>query len=266
MQHKLRHSNLARPSRTRPLQVLAAAWCGFALCALSSGCNREEAPAFDLPAAMGADFRADIDTLSARLGPPQSQNTNELGLPTRVWKKGNATLTAAYKATSKRVVSLSVVARTEQEALRDDAKLKLLRAATLPENEGGGAYSVEWIEAPERPTFAVGFRVVPVPRTHKVALRVNGTPSILTISFQPTTATAEGSAQVGTGAPFETIPPWQTTLENVPDDAKIVLQSRIVQNLEPQKAFEMQVQIEVDGKLVRDQKSKGLPLSVDYEL
>ena len=230
------------------------------------GCNREQAPAFDLPTAMGADFRADIETLSARLGPPQSQGTNESGLPTRVWKKDGATLTAAYKATSKRVVSLSVIARSDSEALRDDAKMKLLRAVTLPENEGAGSYSVEWIEASERPTFSVGFRVVPVPRTHRVALRVNGTPSILTISFQPTTATSGGGAQPGSGAPFEAVPPWQTTLENVPDDAKIVLQSRIVQNLEPQKAFEMQVQIEVDGKLVRDQKSKGLPLSVDYEL
>lgn len=244
-------------------QVLAAA---ILSCALSGGCKREAPPAFDLPAAMGADFHPDIDTFSARLGPPQSQGTSEAGLPTRVWHKDNATLTAAYKATSKRVVSLSVIARADAEAVRDDDKLKLLRAATLPENEGSGAYSVEWIEASERPTFVVGFRVVPVPRTHRVALRVNGTQAILTVSFQPTTATSGGGAQPGSGAPFETIAPWQTTLEAVPDDSKIVLQSRIVRNLDPSGAFEMQTQIEVDGKLVRDQKSTGAPLGVDYEL
>lgn len=263
MQHKLRPSNLARLSRTRLLQVLAAAWCGLALCALSSGCNREEAPAFDLPAAMGADFRADIDTLSARLGPPQGQNTNESGLPTRVWKKGNATLTAAYKATSKRVVSLSVIARPDAEALRDDAKLKLLRAATLPENEGSGAYSVEWIEAPERPTFMVGFRVVPMPRTHRVVLRVLGTNATLSVSFQPTTTLPPDDIEAR-GA-FMTIPPWEKSFD-APDDARIVLQSRIEQNNVEGSPFEMRLQIEVDGKLVRDQKSTGLPLSVDYEL
>lgn len=215
---------------------------------------------------MGADFHSDIDTLSARLGPPQSQGTSESGLPTRVWQKEGSTLTAAYKATSKRVVSLSVIARPDAEAVRDDAKLKLLRAGTLPENESSGSYAVEWIEAQDRPTFSVGFRVIPVPRTHKVALRINGTQAILTVAFQPSTATSGAGAQPGNGAPFDTFAPWQTMLEAVPDDAKIVLQSRIVKNLDPSGAFEMQAQIEVDGKLVRDQKSKGAPISVDYEL
>jgi len=239
---------------------------------LAGGCKREPPPAFDLPGAMGADFHADIDALAARLGPPQSQGTSQNGLPTRVWQKDGATLTAAYKPGSKRVLSLSVIVRADAEAVSDEGKLKLLQAATLPENEGSGAYSVEWIEARDRPTYDVGFRVIPAPRTHRVALHVSGTNALLSITFQPSTTAAGsqgsqgGAPEAGSGAPFMTSPPWQTTLEAVPDDARIVLQSRIFRNLDPSGLFSMRAQIEVDGKLVRDQESKGPPLSLDYEL
>ncbi len=262
------------------LQVLAAhsyraplfarlALCLLLACLTAGGCKREAPPAFDLPTAMGADFHADIDALSSHLGPPQSQSTSDNGLPTRTWQKDGATLTATYKATSKRVVSLSVIARQDAVAVSDEGKFKLLQAAALPENEGSGGYSVEWIEARDRPTYNVGFRIVPSPRTHKVALRISGTNALLTISFQPSTTAQSnpgGSSNAGSGAPFMTLPPWQTTLEAVPDDAKVVLQSRIFKNMDPSGQFSMRAQIEVDGKLVRDQESKGLPLSVDYEL
>jgi hypothetical protein len=248
----------------RQTQVLAAlALCLLLLCA-ASGCSRESPPAFDLPAAAGADFRADIDALTSRLGKPQSETPPQNGVATRTWSKDSVSLSASFKEVSRRVVNIAVTARADADALGDEGKLKMLRAANLPENEGGAGYSIEWIEARDRPTFYTGFRVVPAPRTHRITLRATGTDAILSIAFAP--ATAAPSVPGGApGGPFEAATPWETSFE-APDDARIVLSSRIFESIDKKTPFFMRLQIEVDGKIVRDQTSKGLPLTIEYEI
>jgi len=225
--------------------------CAIIFCILASGCGaRDDGPAFDVPALLGKN----IDEVSAILGAPSADNPNESGAPQRVWDKGGKTLTVTWKPSSKRVVDFALIARADENALSEEEKAKLLSVGQLPENDA--RYSLEWIEAKERPLFYVGARVVPAPQTHNVVLKLTGSEALVKMSYQPAPATG--------GAIVDLLP--REFAFTAPDDTHISLAAELEKNLGRVGVFEMKGEIRVDGKLVKEATSKGLPLALDYDI
>ena len=222
------------------------------MCVFACGCggSSDDGPAFDVPALLGKN----IDEVTTILGAPSAESKSESGAPQRVWSKDDKTLTVTWKPSSKRVLDLTLIARADENALRDEDKAKLLPVGQLLENDA--RYSLEWIEAKERPLFYVGARVVPAPQTHNVVLKLTGTSALVKMSYQPAPET---------GGTVLDLLPREFTL-TAPDDAHISLAAELEKNLGKVGVFEMKGEIWVDGKLVNQATSKGLPLALDYEI
>jgi hypothetical protein len=238
------------------MQVLAPRLCRLAavllLALCFSGCGRKGIePVFDVPSLLGRD----IEGATRALGKPTREETSESGAPRRVWVKDGVSLAAEWKPSSGRVLRWTLLVREPKNALRDEDKAQLLKAARAGESDA--RYSVEYVEAPERPTFSVGAYIIPAPRQHEVTFRVTGTEALLEVVTQP--------ARTPQGETFVTLPPWQSAFQ-ASDDTRLSLYSRIVRNQVEGSPFSMRVEIIVDGKVVKEATSTGAPVSVEYEL
>lgn len=218
----------------------------FCLSLSLAGCNRAPAPPpFDVPALIGQP----IDAVTQRLGAPTAQSAGE-----RSWTREGTTLSAQFRPNG-RVTALTLTSREADRAVREGEQEKLLQPGRLPANAPG--YSLEWIEAPERPLFYTGVKITPAPRNYKVELRLSGG-----------SAMVEASYALGGPAPqaetFLTIAPWNLEA-TLPDDATIQFQSRLYKKRMP-GAAPMKVEILVDGKVVASQDSQGRKVACAYEL
>ena len=162
----------------------------WALCALAlglattGGCRKAPVPPpFDVPALIGLP----IEALTQRMGAPDAANPGAPNPNQRTWTRNGATLTATFKPVSGRVTSLEMIARPAADAVRDGEQEKLLQAGRLSQSDA--RYSVDWIEAPERPLFYNGVKITPAPRTYQVQLRVTGSAELLQVSYQMSGAT-----------------------------------------------------------------------------
>ena len=202
-----------------------------------SGCQNAPAPpAFDVPTLIGLP----IGDLVEKLGAPSvSTDPNQ-----RIWKKGDATLTATFKPVSGRVTEMNLIARAPENAVRDGAQTELLDAGKLKQNDAH--YNVDWIEAPERPLYFNGIRIVPAPRTYKVQIRVTGPSEMLQIAYSLPGATPPSET-------FATIAPWDATA-TVPDDMQIQLSARTAQDM-MLASTPILAEILVDGKVVASKKA-----------
>lgn len=212
------------------------------------GCRRgPSAPSFDVPSLIGQD----IDAVTAKLGKPSSEE-NQSSMPVKTWKRDGTTLSVSYKPVSKRVTTFVLISRDDANAVREEGKASLFQAGKLPETDP--RYSTELIEAGERTLFYTGIRILPVPKTHVVLLRVTGASALLEVNYQ----TPSG------GDRFMTLAPWEKSF-NVPDDARVLIASRIFRSMGA-ASFWMKTEIVVDGKVVVESKSTGIPVSCEWEL
>ena len=221
---------------------LAALLCAFALGLFAlSGCQKAPAPPpFDVPALIGLPAIELVKTLGA----PAALSTDTANPNQRSWTRDGATLTATFKPVSGRVTELILIARAPENAVRDGAQTELLETGKLQQNDA--RYSVDWIEAPERPLYFNGVRIVPAPRTYKVQVRVTGPAEMLQISYSLPGATPPSEALV-------TFAPWDATA-TVPDDAQIQLSARIAQDGAIART-PIVAEILVDGKVVQNKKA-----------
>ena len=228
----------------------AALLCALALC-LTTSCQRATTPPpFDVAALVGLP----IDELTKKLGAPQTSPEAASNPNQKTWKKGDASLTATFKPLSGRVTELILVARAPENAVRDGEQSQLLGDGNLKQNDA--RYSVDWIEAPERPLYYNGVRIVPAPRTYQVQLRVNGPPDMLQISYSLPGATPPGET-------FLTIAPWNIKA-TVPDDTRVQLIARTAQ-FGAIASSPILAEIVVDGKVVASRKV-SVVASCEWEL
>jgi hypothetical protein len=230
-----------------------------ALVCVLAGCSRSQEPPWNVSAIMGQPIEAAKRTLGTpqqELLPPTAGPVAALPSPTAqsTWKSDDTTLSAIWNTGNKRVTSWTL-SRPDADAVREEDKAALLRPGRLQENDS--RYSVEWLEAPERPLFYSGAKIIPAPKNHAVTLRVTGGSALLEISYQ----TGGPQSQNET---FITIAPWEikTTL---PDGAQVMLQSRVVK-AGGGGTSEVNVEIISDGKAVARASSTGQPVKCQFEL
>lgn len=218
------------------------------LCALCLASCRQAPvpPPFDVPALIGLP----IAQVEGKLGAPGNAATATTNQKT--WTKNGATLTATFKPLSGRVTELTLIEASE--AVRDGEQQKLLKAGQLAQADA--RYSVDWIEATDRPLFYQGVRIVPAPRTYQVQLRLSGPPEMLQVGYAMSGATPPGET-------FLTIAPWDVSA-TLADDAQIQLSARLAQSQMPANT-PILVEILVDGKVVASKKA-SIVASCDYEL
>lgn len=206
-----------------------------------SGCRKAPAPpAFDVPALIGLP----VGELVKKLGAPTASPTASTIPNQSLWKRGEATLTATFKPVSGRVTELTLIAGPAENAVRDGAQSELLEAGKLKQSDA--RYSVDWIEAPERPLYFNGMRIVPAPRTYKVQVRVTGPAEMLQISYSLPGANPPSET-------FLTVAPWDATA-TMPDDAQIQLSARTAQS-QSIASTPIVAEIVVDGKVVASKKA-----------
>jgi hypothetical protein len=220
------------------------------LAALLSGCaKRNTAPAWNVPSLLGQNG----DALSKQLGAHRNQSTLDATRTQRTWIRDGQSLQVEWKNSSKRVTSFTLMSRDDANAVREEEKTQLLAPGQLQENDP--RYTLEYIEAKERPLFYTGVKVIPAPRNHNVVLRVTATQSMLQVTTQISGQTES----------VLTIPPWEKTL-SLPDDAQIGLAVRLQKNLTDAPQVPMKAEIVVDGKVVASAASGGPPIQCGWEI
>ncbi len=215
-----------------------------------SGCRKAPVtPPFDVPALIGLP----IEQVAQRLGPATNAPNAATATPNqKSWTKNGATLTATFKPSNGRVTELTLV--SADETVRDGEQNTLLAIGQLAASDK--RYSTDWIEAPDRPLYYNGVRIVPAPRTYKVQLRVSGPPEMLQVGY----------AMSGANPPGEnilTIAPWYVDA-TLADDAQIQLSARLAQRQMPANT-PIIVEILVDGKVVASKKASIVAIC-NYEL
>ncbi len=220
-------------------QFFAALLCALVLC-LTTSCQQAPTPSpFDVAALVGLP----IDQVSAKLGAPQSSPDTATSPNQKTWKKGDASLTATFKPLNGRVTELILVASAPSDAVRDGEQNQLLEEANLKQNDA--RYSVDWIEAPERPLYYNGVRIVPAPRTYQVQLRVSGPSDMLQVSYSLPGATPPSQTLL-------TVAPWNIEA-TVPDNTPLQLSARTAR-LGTIANVPILAEIVVNGQVVASQK------------
>lgn len=213
----------------------------------TSGCRRgPKAAAFDVPALLGQD----INAITAKLGKP-TREEDQNGAPVKIWTRDDVTLSISYKPVSKRVTGFTLLS-DEASAVREEEKASLLGVGKLADVDA--RYSTELIEVPERPLRYNGVKVLPTPRNHVVLLRVTGASALLEVNYLTS----------GGGEKFLTLAPWEKSF-SLPDDSKILLSSSVYKSMGA-ASFWMKTEIVVDGKVVIESKTSGVPVSCEWEI
>ena len=222
--------------------------CLFALCLVAlSGCRSTPAPPpFDVPALIGLP----IQQIEQKLGAPNNAATASANQ--KSWAKNGATLTATFKPNNGRVTELTLI--EAGEAVRDGEQQTLLKSGKL--KQGDARYSTDYIEAPDRPLYYNGVRIVPAPRTYNVQLRLSGPPQMLQVGYSMSGANPPGDN-------FLTIAPWDVSA-TLADDAQIQFGARLAQSQLPANT-PIVVEILVDGKVVASKKA-SIVANCSYEL
>ena len=208
-----------------------------------AGCHsRSSGPLWDVPALVGQP----IDRVEQTIGSPPSAAGAVAALQQSTWKRGDSTLSATWKPANKRVTSWTLMSRDDAHAVSEEERNVLLLPGQLKENDP--RYSLDWIEAAERPLFYTGVRVVPAPRNHLVVLRLSGSPSLVQVSYTISGAQAKTDTTL-------TIAPWEETF-TLPDDSQIALSAIFLQATGAGKN-DMKIEIVADGKTVASAAKTG---------
>lgn len=219
--------------------------------ALGGCAARSAVPLWDVPSLVGQP----IDVVQKTLGKPQSETTVAPGTTQSLWQHDDVSLRATWKSSNKRVLAYELISRDNSEALREGETSDLLVPGQLKENDP--RYSLEWIEATDRPLFYTGVKVVPAPKNHAVVIGVRGTESLLQVAYQI-------SSPAGKSDNLLTIAPWEATF-TLPDDATVALSADLYKRIN-KNPIQMKVEIVVDGKVVASDASTGRGVRCNYEL
>jgi len=252
------------PGKREMCRTRLALFCITLCLALScvSGCGQKKPadPTFDVPSLIGSR----ISAVTARLGPGQELPAVSEGSGRRQWRKDGYALRADYRLRSERVTGWRLSLDDPQKTIKDKDKDEMLSMARLQQSDP--RYSLEWEEDPDSVERYRSVQVVPMPRQHKVILRVTGqnlgTMTLVQFGLQVAGNSGENPAENGL-----TLAPWerelqaqdgtQLKLEAVPNYSRIPLRGDA----------SVTVQIEVDGKIVSKQTaSAGGAASCDWEI
>ncbi len=217
-----------------------------------SGCrSRSTEPIWNVPELVGQP----IDVVKQKLGAPQSETSMEGNTEQSRWQREDATLTATWKTSTKRVKEWTLVTHDDDHAVREEEQNSLLLPGQLKQNTP--EYSVDWIEAAQRPLFYTGVRVIPAPKNHTVQLRVSGSASLVQVSY-----TATGPQ--GKSESFLTIAPWEESF-TLPDDAQITLDAVQSKSLSTETP-NLKIEIVADNKVIATATSAGTPVHCQTDL
>jgi hypothetical protein len=212
------------------------------------GCTRRNEPVWNLAPLIGQN----IEVVTQQLGKPQAQSTLAPNQAQGTWRRDDNILRVSWKINSKRVTGFEIITRQDADAVREEEKAQLLIGGQLKEDDP--RYSVEYIEAKDRPLFYTGVKVLPTPKNHNLVLRVTGSEALLQVTYQGGGAGSDS---------FLTLPPWEKSAV-VPDDTQVVLASRIYKNVSGEP-FRMKTEIVSDGKVVASAESTGQPIQCAWE-
>ena len=227
------------------MKSLRLALLCLTICCLTvlGGCRQPPAPPpFDVPAIIGLP----IAQVEQKLGAPSGKT----GDNQKTWTKNGATLTATFRPNG-RVTELTL---TGEQTVRDGEQEQLLEAGQI--KQGDARYSVDWIEAPDRPLYYNGARITPAPRTYQVQLRVTGATEMLQVGYSMSGAQPPAET-------FFTIAPWDQTA-TLTDDAHIELGARLTQS-GMLAATPIVAEILVNGKVVASKKA-SVVATCSYDL
>ncbi len=217
-----------------------------------SGCqSRPAGPVWDVPALIGGR----IDAVKQKLGTPQAEETPDPSSGQSTWTRGGTTLSAKWRTGNKRVTEWTLVSRDEDHAVREEDHAALLLPGQLKENDPH--YSLDWLEAPNRPLFYTGVRVVPALKNHAVLLRLSGAPALVQLSYSIT----------GTGAKGDTllvIAPYEQPFD-LPDDTRVSSTATLAKTIGSNQPM-MKIEIISDGRVVGQAASSGTPIRCEAEI
>lgn len=231
------------PARFAPLVLLG--------CALSGCGSRPSGPVWNVPALVGQP----IDVVKQKLGTAQSEEAPDASSGQSSWKRGDATLSAKWNTGNKRVTEWTLVSRDESHAVSEENHAALLSPGQLKENDP--RYSLDWIEAPQRPLFYTGVRVVPALKNHEVVLRLTGSPALVQLSY----------AITGTGAKSEAIlviAPFEQPF-TLPDDSQVSLTATVAKTIAGNQP-NMKIEIISDGRVIGQAASSGATIRCEAEV
>ena len=222
------------------------------LCCALSGCqSRPVGPVWNVPALVGQP----IDAVRQKLGAPQGEEAPDPSSGQSTWKRGDTTLSAKWNTGNKRVREWTLVSREEDRAVSEENHAALLSPGQLSENDP--RYSLDWVEAPNRPLFYLGVRVVPVLKNHEVVLRLTGAPALVQLSY----------AITGTGAKSEeilVIAPYEQPF-TLPDDSRVSVTATLAKTIAG-NGPNMKIEIVSDGKVLAQAASSGATIHCEAEV
>lgn len=224
-----------RFARLTPLVALA--------CGGMAGCHSQPSgPIWNVPAVVGRP----IDAVKKQLVGGQDGAASDATLKQSTWMRQGTTLSATWRPTNRRVTEWTLIARDEAHAVREEERDQLLKIGQLQDNNP--AYSLDWIEANDRPLFYTGVRVTPALKNHAVTLRLSGSSALVQVSYSVTGTVPKNEETI-------TVPPWQEDL-TLPDDSQITLTAVLYKTLDG-AASSMKVDILSDGKVVGTASTTG---------
>lgn len=233
--------------RARPAPFLVA----VGACLLSGCRSRPTGPVWDVPALVGQP----IDAVKQKLGAPQEETAPDPSQGQSIWRHDETTLTAKWRTGNKRVTEWTLVSRDESHAVREEDHAALLVPGQLKENDS--RYSLDWIEAPERPLFYTGVRVTPALKNHPVIIRLSGSPALVQLTYAITGAQPQGETIL-------TIAPWEQTFD-LPDDTQVALRATLVKPIGASQP-NMKLEIISDGRVAATAASSGSSIHCESEL
>lgn len=222
---------------------MAGIWAVVLGVGLGAGCQRAPSgPAFDVPALVGQKIEA-IRPRIVGPGTPAPVPTLSGDAGSETFAAHDYRLEIDYLKRNGRVTMLRLLPSDATQPVKESDKPAFLQVGKLREDDP--RYALEWIEDPQNALSFAGVRIVPVPKTHTVMLRVVSGAGLLDVSYNAPQAAMTGTVP---GQKFITLAPWEATF-SAPTGTVVGIEAVASSSARASSSGAPGVQIVVDGKV-----------------
>ncbi|MDQ3814221.1 MAG: hypothetical protein M3347_09760 [Armatimonadota bacterium] len=222
---------------------------------LSFGCgsSRSSGPVFDIPALLDKK----IAQVEAALGPPAANATTPavpattatgVELARKTFQKDGQTLVVTYAKHNGEVAKFEI--SSDSRMLKEEKKKDFLRIGNLKEDDP--RYTVNYVEATDKPFYYTGVEVLVKPVEHQVKLRVIGSSDLVMVNYELRPPGGEVKAEKD----LLTLPPWEVSASAVSGTQVSI--SGVLFGRPRTRSPKFTLQILLDGKVVKESASTGM--------